>query len=61
MDIFDEKKQRHLCRTNASRASLTPLGAKLMHENLDKSIKYLYQALYFINIEYFCPRHCLGL
>ena len=33
MDIYDEKKQRNLCRTNASRASLTPLGVKLMHKN----------------------------
>ena len=33
MNIYDEKKQRHLCRNNASRASLTPLGVKLMHKN----------------------------
>ena len=26
MDIYDEKKQRNLCRTNASRASPTPKG-----------------------------------
>ena len=33
MNIYDEKEQRYLCRNNASRASLTPLGVKLMHKN----------------------------
>ena len=29
MDIFDEKKQRLLCRNNASRATQTPKGVYL--------------------------------
>ena len=34
MDIFDEKKQRHLCRNIASRASPTPKG--VIYENSKK-------------------------
>ena len=40
MNIYDEKKQRHLCRNNASRASPTPEGVifgnskKIIYEHL---------------------------